>query len=476
MLRTAFVLAAMLGLGVARPTAQMDSNVQLLGIKLVDAEYSRSLDRIVIVSDSPSNRLVILDPATGTGRGVPLPAYPQCVSVAPDGLHAAVGHEIGTISYIDLQTATVVKTLSVTTYLYDLVLAGNGFMYAFPQIEPVTQVHCIEIATDLETMSTGNWLFGGNRARLHPDGEAIYCVQTAGIPGALERDGITNGTAEPLYNWPYSLEYDPCGNLWLAQDGQRIFTRCGEVFSTSDVQSQDMLHVGTLSQLDAIQSLWDSQATGKIFVIPQKHDFNDPESDGRLQLYDDASLGFADAVDLPLLLLDHLQYATHGWFVCADDAGTRVSMLVKVDAGLALDGGLVTYALRAAPLSTSPSELSLGTGGQQLLHLDAGESLAGKPYLVLGSAHGTSPGVVLGTVTVPLNFDKYFALTARQPNGSYLVNAAGLLDQAGQAEAAFQLPAGAPPALLGLTLNHAFVVIDGAAVFASNPEPLSFTP
>ena len=47
-------------------------------------------------------------------------------------------------------------------------------------------------------------------------------------------------------------------------------------------------------------------------------------------------------------------------------------------------------------------------------------------------------------------------------------------------DASFALPAGADPALAGLTLNHAFAVLDlfggGAVVFASNAVPLTLVP
>ena len=124
------------------------------------------------------------------------------------------------------------------------------------------------------------------------------------------------------------------------------------------------------------------------------------------------------------------------------------------------------------------ASLSLGSGGTQALSLDAGPEHAGMAYQILGSLNGTSPGIALGGLVIPLNFDlRYFLLTATAPQQTSLVNPIGVLDGEGRAEAGFVLPAGAPPALAGLGLDHAFIVLDGqGVVFASNPVRVEFTP
>ena len=75
-----------------------------LSFNVTDAEYSISLGKLVLVSTSP-NELHIYDPLTEADQIVPLVMPPFAVSVGPDGLHAAVGHD-GWISYVDLQTAS----------------------------------------------------------------------------------------------------------------------------------------------------------------------------------------------------------------------------------------------------------------------------------------------------------------------------------------------------------------------------------
>ena len=132
-------------------------------------------------------------------------------------------------------------------------------------------------------------------------------------------------------------------------------------------------------------------------------------------------------------------------------------------------------------LAATPATISLATGGQQVLSLDAGTALAHAPYLVLGSLSGSAPGFVYGGVSVPLNVpDAYFDLALGAPNAPPLTNSFGVLDATGSATAAFTLPPGLPPALIGLQFQHAYGVLwpSGVRVLrdASNATSVRLVP
>ncbi|MBS1833294.1 MAG: hypothetical protein JST65_11295, partial [Acidobacteria bacterium] len=84
-----------------------------LSFRALDAGYSASLERLILISSSPSNTLHILNPATGTSETVALSGIPSSLSVSEDGLRAAVLLP-ETIAYIDLTTRTVLREYSVT--------------------------------------------------------------------------------------------------------------------------------------------------------------------------------------------------------------------------------------------------------------------------------------------------------------------------------------------------------------------------
>src|SRR5205807_6175026 len=85
--------------GPQTATAQELRVVTPLPYAVIDAKYSKTLDRIVTISKNP-NTLHVFDPVAGTETGsVQLPQTPNAVSLSPDGLFAAVGYDL-LVSYI----------------------------------------------------------------------------------------------------------------------------------------------------------------------------------------------------------------------------------------------------------------------------------------------------------------------------------------------------------------------------------------
>jgi hypothetical protein len=119
--------------------------------------------------------------------------------------------------------------------------------------------------------------------------------------------------------------------------------------------------------------------------------------------------------------------------------------------------------------SGTPGEISIGQREQQALFLNAGQAQAHRLYWILGSLTGTSPGVKIGSVTIPLVPDVYTQITLMNSSTSY-VNFREFLDPLGNAVADFDAT-GIPSSAVGVTLFHAYVVFDSAndVVFASNP-------
>jgi len=139
------------------------------------------------------------------------------------------------------------------------------------------------------------------------------------------------------------------------------------------------------------------------------------------------------------------------------------------------DGDL---SITAQHLQASPPFISLSSGGSQTFLLDAGPGNANSAYLMLGSLSGTSPGIGVGFVTLPLNPDFYFDFLLTNANTPLLFPSVGFLDGNGTATAVLNLPPGLPPSLLPIPVNHAFVVLppSGPITFASNPALLTFLP
>lgn len=124
-----------------------------------------------------------------------------------------------------------------------------------------------------------------------------------------------------------------------------------------------------------------------------------------------------------------------------------------------------------AYLQTDKTDLSMRAVDSQNFTLQAGAGNRLKQYWIFGSITGTSPGVPLGPVTIPLRPDPYTNLTIAFANSAAFTNTRGILDASGNAKASLNLPRGYnDPQAIGTRLYHAYIVYDAAGYYlASNP-------
>ena len=147
----------------------------------------------------------------------------------------------------------------------------------------------------------------------------------------------------------------------------------------------------------------------------------------------------------------------------------------------ALDDEVAWFANLHESLVADVAALPLSTGGLQQLTLSAGAERGLLPYLLLGSLSGTEPGFPIDGLVLPLNADAYTVSTLIAPNAPPLAGSFGTLNAQGKASASFTLAPGLPPTLIGLTLHHAYVVLELLpsllqVAFASDPVPLALVP
>lgn len=114
----------------------------------------------------------------------------------------------------------------------------------------------------------------------------------------------------------------------------------------------------------------------------------------------------------------------------------------------------------------SVSVVSASVGQRVTFTIAAGQANAGRSYVVLGSTHGTSPGLTLpGGLVLPLKPDRYLEYTQQFPNSPLLANSSGVLDANGRATVTFH-----PNSRFeGQTVNHAFYLV-GPIDFVSEAE------
>ena len=307
-------------------------DLTMLEFAIKDAEYSKALDRIIAVSFEPS-ALHIYDPWNGQDIEVALPLAPSSVSVGPSGLFAAVGHD-GWVSYVDLEAASLIVTHPVTADVLDVVLADNGYIYAFPAQDQWESIYTIEIATGDQTESGGWSIYAGTVAKLHPSGDYMYGANNGLSPSDIEKYDIQGGTANVLYDSPYHGDYAMCGDLWMSEDGKRIFTRCGNVFFASTDKDKDMTYNGSFpDEISQISALDHSSVVDQVALIPTKWSWNNEPivEDTEVQLFDYAFLQPEGAAPLPTVLSKGQEHPMHGRFVFYDCLGDNIFVVAQAD-------------------------------------------------------------------------------------------------------------------------------------------------
>jgi len=144
-----------------------------LSFRPVAAEYSTALDRIVMISANP-NQLHIYDPVSQSDTKVSLSKAPLGVSVSPDGLHAAVAHDL-LVSYVNLSTGAVEKTFT-TAITGPVVVLGTDWVYLIPTYQGA--VASIKLATGIETDLSFVYGSGGRLHLLRNPARRRHCASS----------------------------------------------------------------------------------------------------------------------------------------------------------------------------------------------------------------------------------------------------------------------------------------------------------
>jgi hypothetical protein len=273
-------------IGMASLSAQPVS----LAFKPLDVQYSKSLDRFIMISANP-NQVHLVNPLSGAESTVNLSLAPLSLSVSPDGTHAAVGHD-GWISYVNLSVGYVETNLSVSLTATTVVLAGNGKIWVPPNVT-------IDIATGVQTASGYN-PYGETHPALHPNGVWIYNTDDGSSPNILAKGDMSSGTYQYLYTYPYWGDFPSCGSIFYSADGNRLLTGCGTLFRTTASKSDDMMYDGALSAAPLVTAAADSAVTHKFAAIPGVQNYPSPTADTEVQFYDDQYLTLLGRVALPV--------------------------------------------------------------------------------------------------------------------------------------------------------------------------------
>lgn len=196
-----------------------------------------------------------------------LPAIVLTLATSPNGQWIAAGHQ-DRISFIDMSNANQVVTWSVASEPGDLVVDNQGVAHFIPRIDQWENLHSVDPATGVETISTGT-VRAGTRMQIHPNGMKAYGANRGLSPSDLERYDIVNGVANIVYDTPYHGDFPFCGDLWIADSGMEILSACGVVVRATDDPATDLTYRTQLDRTGLILDAEQQGETGYWYVIEQ---------------------------------------------------------------------------------------------------------------------------------------------------------------------------------------------------------------
>ncbi|HTU48323.1 MAG TPA: tectonin domain-containing protein [Bryobacteraceae bacterium] len=332
-------------------------------------QFSPALQCIIFLSQNP-NQLHIYDPVANSDRAVNLSAAPLGVSVAPDGVHAAVAQN-NLVSYVDLQAGSVIGTYTTSENESNIVLSSS-YAYLFPSYNG--DLVSINLSTGQQSTQSYVYSSGG---RLDPPGDAIYGTEDGISPNSIYKfdvsaGSISNGfpiTVVPSWNWG---TYSICSPVWFSPDGARIYDGCGTVFASSPNSAQGSYYVGSLTGMSQVQSLDTSATMNQVAAIPSASgSFGTTVPDDYVSLYDARYLQPLGQFYFTKFTVNANIYDAHGRSIFFNADGSKLFAVVEADAtsGLLNDYAVQTIDLVNAAAcnvtlaSTSASAIGSGAPG-----------------------------------------------------------------------------------------------------------------
>ena len=346
-----------------------------LPFRVVDAEYSATLNRIVMIGAVP-NQLHIYDPVTRVDTTVALPLAPISLSVAPSGLYAAVGFD-ALVAHVNLTNGTVEKLWPVAGVVGE-VIAANDYVHIDMGRY---QVRSIAIGTGQLSAALPfleQRLKGG---RLHPTRGRIYVTRDGTSPNDLEYVDVSTGPVAGGGDSNYHGEFQICGGVLLSADGTKAYNACGSVMTLSTTPALDMRYLNVLPGVytgrfaePPVQAMAESGVTGRLAVMGTWTGAYNPTQileDNEIRVYDTAMLAPNGRVRLTGFPVNGNTFAAHGRWLFFDSTGQKLMVVKQADgaSGLLNDFAVETFDLGSAVpcLSTAaPASLTVpwtGTSG-----------------------------------------------------------------------------------------------------------------
>ncbi len=338
-------------LSVSQSAVAAPSNLLPLSFRLIDAAYSKSRDRMILLGSDPPE-LHILDPLMNSDQVVPLRQAGLSVSVDGTGQLAAVGHA-GWVTLVNLMTAQVTHEYPVIAQAVSTAWGDNGYLYIVGK-GPWRGLFSMRVADGEWTAASDAFPNSIPWSRKQPGTPVLYV--------GSERYSIANGLLGGNVTGAGSSII--CGDrYWFFENGRSLLGSCGTLYRTPAVLEELL---STAGQLDGatrpLLGASHSELRKSVAVVGSTTSFLESTPADEVRIYGEERLGPSGQRALPP--------GRRGRYVFWNQASTAVFAIGSEGSGALADSAAEIYTLVAnenvagcSGTFTSPSgTVSFGEG------------------------------------------------------------------------------------------------------------------
>jgi len=300
---------------------------------VTDVEYNKASGIMSICTQSP-NSLILFNTTTNQSSTIALTKTPACVSISENGLNAVIGYTVASVSYIDINAASIIKNYDIDCLPYDIVLGDNAWCYITPTVDQWEEIRSLNLNTGAITKGKTSGIYEKTMIKKIPGKPNLVGTSISLSPSGLNIFNISKGVvSDSVSYWHESLS-----SFWISEDGKKLFTGYRKVYQ---LPAYDGLYhtdaPGTYgiiqTNLGTITSVDHCAKNNSIFTVSNEYSYSGSKS-SKIEQFDLSSLNkIKDFEAAPELFLEnglYNYYPTAASYIFSDINGTALFLIKNI--------------------------------------------------------------------------------------------------------------------------------------------------
>jgi hypothetical protein len=302
---------------------------------VADVEYHKTSGIMAICTKSP-NSLIIYNTTTSQSTTLPLTKIPVCVSISENGLNAAIGYSVASVSYVNLSTATIIKDYDIDCLPYDIVLGDNSWCYITPMVDQWVELRSLNLSSGVSTKGKFHGIYEKTMIKKIPGKPNLVGTRMPISPSGLHIFNISKGiVSDSVSYWHESLS-----SFWISDDGEKLFSGFRKVYQLpayDGLYNHSYSSPGTLgiiqTNLNTLTAVDHCTKNNSVFTVSNEYNYLGAKS-SKIEQFDLSNLNKIKVFEAsPTLSLEngiYNYYPTAASYIFTDINGTTLFIIKNI--------------------------------------------------------------------------------------------------------------------------------------------------